>query len=111
MLCPRGKVSRIPVDSGGISVPDIHVDALYRFAGIDIEILNLQVEVDTIAVHVLLDILPNKLASDVVGANGDLGRENTARVGAENGIFRSVHGVVQRTGLVVVDGLIGLQGG
>lgn len=61
----------IPVDTGGIGVPDIHHRALYRPAGVDVDVLHLKGEVDTVTVLLLSDVLAQNLSPDVVGAVGN----------------------------------------
>jgi hypothetical protein len=61
----------IPVDTGGVGVPDIHHSALHRLAGVDVDVLHLKGDVDTVAVLVLLDVLTQNLSPDVVWAVGN----------------------------------------
>src|SRR5690242_5750702 len=62
------------VVAGCIAVPDIDKQLGYRLTGSDIDILDLEVQVDTWLA--LLDVLADELAIDVVGTISDLWRKN-----------------------------------
>ena len=57
---------------------------MHRQASVDIDVLHLEEQVDTITVLVLLDVLTDNFSPDVVGAIGDGGSEDGAGVGAED---------------------------
>lgn len=91
-------------------MPNIDQSTLHRQASVDIDVLHLEEEVDTITVLVLLDVLTDHFTPDVVGAIGDGGSQNGAGVGAEDVGLGGLGGVVKETGLVVVDGFPLLEG-
>lgn len=66
----------LPVQTGGIAVPNIDVDVLDWFAGVDVYILCLDVEIDTITVLVLLDVLADHFSGNVVWPISDLGGQD-----------------------------------
>lgn len=99
------------VDSSGIAIPDVDPDLRHRFACIDIDVLDLEIDVDTIGVFLLFDVLANLLPYDVVRSSSDLWSHNTAGVGAKDDVGRGVRVVVDEAGLVVVDGFKGLKSG
>jgi hypothetical protein len=52
-------------------LPDVNQCTLHRSAGIDINVLHLKENIDTIGVQVLLDILAHNLTPDIVRAVSD----------------------------------------
>lgn len=95
----------VPVDASSIGIPDINVGTRNGLAGVDIDVLNLEEDVDAITVQLLSHVFPSHLAPDVVRAVGDRGCEDGTGVSAEDCLLMSVGSVVQDTGLVVIDGL------
>lgn len=93
------------VDARGVAVPDVDGDGGDRRARVDVDVLHLEEDVDAVAPLRLLDVGAHLLAHDVVGAHGDLGRQDTARVGAEDLLNRGEHVVVVGGRHVVVDSL------
>lgn len=81
----------------------------HRLASLDINILHFKVQVNTLLI--LLDILADEFAKNVVGPVCNLRSEDARGVGSKDGALRCVGGVVQDTGLVVVDSLEFLERG
>lgn len=100
----------LPVDASSIGVPDINVGTLDGPASVDIDVLHLEEEVDTITVQLLSHVFPSHLPPNVIRAVGDRGCEDGTGVAAEDCLFMSVGSVVQDTSLVVVDSLPFFQG-
>jgi hypothetical protein len=100
----------IPVNTCGIGVPDIDNGTLDGLAGVDIDVLHLQEEIDTVGVEFLPHILPHELTPDVVGAVSNGRSKDGAGVSAEDVLLRGVGPVVQDAGLVVVNGFPLLEG-
>lgn len=96
----------IPVNASSVSVPDINIDTGNWLASVDINVLNLKVEVNTLTVQVLLHILADDLASNVVWSVGNLGGQDRTSVGTEDEVFRCVKAIVGKASLVVVDDFI-----
>jgi hypothetical protein len=101
----------IPVDTGGIGLPDINQSARDGSAGVDVNVLHLQGDVHTIGVQILLHILTDHLAPDVVWTVGNGGGQNAAGVGGKHDRLGSGRAIVEDTSLVVVDCLPLLEGG
>lgn len=72
--------------------PDLSVGVGNRLAGVDIQDLELQVQVNAgLSVgHILTDVL----SRDVVRAFGDLGAEHARGVAGKDGLLGGVEGVV-----------------
>ena len=89
------------VDSGGVCVPDIDIEAFDGEAGGDIEVLNLKKERNSFLTFG--DILADTLTSHVVRAVGDFRRQNARCIGAEDCGLGSVYGIVIKGCGIVVD--------
>lgn len=98
------------VNTSGVSIPDIDPNIGNRLAGIDINVLNLEVEINTITVQVLLDVTTNLLASDIVRTISDLGSQDTASVGGEDRSFKGRVVAVNLISLIVIDSFELLEG-
>lgn len=79
------------VDTCGVAVPDVDGHRRNSLAGIDIDILHLEEQVDALAVKAFLNIGPELLSHNIVGSICDIRGENTAGVGAENVLERREH--------------------
>lgn len=73
-------------------------------AAVNVDVLHLKVQINTIRVFLLLDILANRLAPGIVRSIRDGWGQDTAGVCAEDDILRHVGGVAHHIGLVVFDG-------
>lgn len=101
----RGVVARdgdARVDTGGVRAPDVDGDGGNGRAGADVDVLHLEVQVDTVGVLGLLHVGAEVLALDIVGTGGDLRGQDARGVGLEDGLQRSEHVVVADPGVVVV---------
>ena len=90
-----------PVDASCVAVPDINEQALHGLASIYIDVLRFEIHVD--AGLVLLDVLTDVLAEDVVGAICYFRSKDAGSIGSEDCALSCLRGVVENTGLVVVD--------
>lgn len=97
------------VDTGGVAVPDIDGDGRDGLTGVDVDVLNLEKDIDTVAPLRLLDVGAHVLADDVIRTISDLGSKDTAGVSREDILEGSEHVVRSDAGLVVVDGLPSLK--
>lgn len=97
------------VNARGITVPDVDVEATDRLAGVDVDVLDVEVEVD--AGLTLFDVRAHKLTEDVVGSSGDFRSEYAGGVGGEDGCGVGVEGVVELACHVVVHGFESLEVG
>lgn len=98
-----------PVDTSCIGIPDIDVNIRHRLTGADIQVLNFKVEVNSVGVFVLLDVLPNHLSPDIVWSIGDLWGQDAAGISCKHSGLRGVRGVCVGACLIVVDSLIRLE--
>lgn len=85
-------------------MPNINKGTLDRTAAVDINILHLEIHIDTIRVLLFFDILADHLAPDIIWPVGDSRGQDAAGVCAEDNILRHEEVVTQYTGLVVLDG-------
>jgi len=92
-------------------VPDIDIHIRHRLTCLDVDVLSLDVEIDTLRIECLLDILADELASDIVRAISHLRCNDTARIGAENLGCGSVSVEAVAAGEVVIDGFEGFECG
>lgn len=97
------------VDTGGVAVPDVDGDLGDGIAGVDVDVLDLEEDGDTVAELGLDDVGAHVLADDVVGAVGDLRGEDAGGVGAEDVFAGGEDTVGGLAGHVVVDGLPGVE--
>lgn len=79
-------------------MPDVDVETLNGLAGVDVDVLDVEVEV--YACLVLFDVGADELTEDVVWAGGDLGGEDAGCVRGEYGGGVSVERVVEGIGHV-----------
>jgi hypothetical protein len=90
-------------------LPDVNQRTLHRSAGIDINVLHLKENIDTIGVQVLLDILAHNLTPDIVRAVGDGRRQNAASISSKDHRLRSRGAIIQNASAVMVNSLPLLQ--
>lgn len=115
------EVSRIPaifsdvaglintgVDTCGVCVPDINIQAGRRKTGGDVEILDLEVQRDSCLAFG--NVLSDALSCNVVGAVSNFRRQDARGVGAEDSSFGGLNSVVVQGCGVVVDGFVHLEG-
>lgn len=95
----------IPVDTSGIGLPNIDQSTRNGSAGVDVNVLHLQRDVHTVRVQILLHVLTDHFAPDVVRAVGNGGGKNAAGVGGKHDRLGGGRAIVKDTGLVVVDSL------
>ena len=79
-------------------MPYVDVETLDGLAGVDVDVLDVEVEV--YAGLVLFDVGADEFAEDVVWAGGDFGGEDTGGVCGEDGGGVGVKGVVEGIGHV-----------
>jgi len=93
------------VNTSGIAVPNVSGQIGDSIAGGDINVLDLEEQRHSVAELLLDDVGSQVFADDVVRTGSDLGRQDTAGVGAKDCLERSKHVVVGDSSLVVVDSL------
>lgn len=98
-----------PIDTSRIGIPNIDVHIRHRLAGVDIQVLNFKVEINSVRVLILLDVFPDHLSPDIVRPIGDLRSQDAAGISCKHSRLRSRRGVCVDTCLVMVDGLICLE--
>lgn len=98
-------VACLPVHASGIGVPNVDVDVWDWLASLNVVVLNLQVEWDTLTVDVLDDVGADHFTPDVVWSIGDRRSEDGACDSVKDISLRSVGIVVEDASPVVVNGL------
>lgn len=104
-------ITNLPVDTGGIGLPNIDDCSRNGLAGVHVDVLHLEEYIDTLRVQLFLDILAHDLTPDVVWTVSDGGRQDKASVGTEDNRLRSRGAVIKDASAVVVDSLPFLQSG
>lgn len=77
-------IRNLPVDTGGIGLPNIDDGSRHGLAGVDVDVLNLEEDIHTFRVLLFLDILTHDLTPDIVGTVRDSGRQNEAGVSTKD---------------------------
>lgn len=77
-------IGNLPVDTGGIGLPNIDDGSRHRLARVDVDVLNLEEDIHTFRVLLFLDILTHDLTPDIVGTVRDSGRQNKAGVSTKD---------------------------
>lgn len=83
-LDPSIGIGNLPVDTGGIGLPNIDNGSRHGLTGVDVDVLNLEEDIHTFRVLLFLDILTHNLTPDIVGTVSDSGRQNKAGVGTKD---------------------------
>lgn len=91
------------VNTSGVAVPDVGGQVGDSIAGRYVDVLDLEEQRHSVTELCFDDVGSQVFADDVVRTSGDLGGQDTARVGAKDSFERSEHVVARDSGLVVVD--------
>jgi hypothetical protein len=85
IVSPRDDFGDVPVDTGGVGLPNIDECTQNWPASVDIDVLDLQEGVHALRVEIFLHVLAHHLTPNIVGTVGDGRSQDAAGVGSEDG--------------------------
>lgn len=95
------------VDTSGIRFPDVNKSTRDRAAGVDIDVLDFEMNINTVRVELLFHILADNFTPHIVGTVGNGRGQDAAGVGAKGLILgvENLRAIAHCQSVVVVDGL------